>query len=88
MKLYNSFLGTCIIDTVNKVVYAFNRNAYVAISFEEMEKFCKEYKGANVIHKPFVVLAYQQEMKGGKYGLIAVKTDTNDTLFTTHKEIK
>lgn len=88
MKLYNSFLGTCIIDAKNKVLYAFNRNAYVAISFDEMEKFCKDYKGVNVIHKPFVVLAYQQEMKGGKYGLIAVKTDANDILFKTHSEIK
>lgn len=88
MKLYSSFLGTCIIDTQNKVVYAFNRNAYATISFAEMNDICKEYKGANVIHKPFVVLAYQQAVKGGKYGLIAVDTDMNDSLFKTHSEIK
>lgn len=88
MKLFNSFLGTCIIDKVNKVVYAFNRNAYVTIPFEEMESICKEYKGTNVIHKPLVVLAYQQAVKGGKYGLIAVDTDMNDSLFKTHSEIK
>ncbi len=51
-----------IVDTENKTVTTVGK---IVIPFSEMDEIATHYKGANRIHKPFLLLFYT-DMKNGK----------------------
>lgn len=75
IRLFKSFLGICIINKTDKEVILVNakNKTYGIFSFEKFNDICEEYKGCNVINKPYCILCFQQYVKGSTYGLKSEK---------------
>ncbi len=65
----HSFMGINAIDKENKVCYLFRGNKYQVVPFSIIEEVCQEYKGVNVVYKPYNILCYQQYVKTSNYGI-------------------
>ena len=67
------------------IIYYRNENGKYCNSlktFEELEEISKDYKNVNVLHKPKIILLYQQLFKKSNYGF------TPSLTFNTVKEFE
>lgn len=90
VRVFKSFLGVNAIDKENKVCYLFKSGNYQVVPFSIMDEICQEYKGVNILHKPYNILCYQQYVKSSNYDLKGYDVDRNEFIedLKDYEEIK
>lgn len=61
--------GRCAFDSETRTAYLFGTDRLYTLPFSEMQRWCNDRRGGNVINKPYPVLCYQQYRGTSDYGI-------------------